>query len=56
MCHSESDDGRGKNKYWNFSTPPIVFKAPPDVIVMPDTDDVYVVPVISFQAYSSSSL
>ena len=26
--------------------PPIVFAAPPDVIVMPDTNDVYVVPEI----------
>jgi hypothetical protein len=36
--------------------PPIVFKAPSDVTVMPDTDDVYVVPGIDPHACSSSSL
>ena len=31
--------------------PPIVFQAPPDVIVMPDTDDVYVVPDIDVDMF-----
>ena len=31
--------------------PPIVFEAPPDVIVMPDTDDVYVVPDIDVDMF-----
>ncbi len=31
--------------------PPMVFKAPPDVIVLPDTDDVYVVPDIDVDFY-----
>ena len=32
--------------------PPIVFAAPPDVIVMPDTNDVYVVPDIDADFFS----
>ena len=32
--------------------PPIVFQAPPDVIVMPDTDFVYVVPDIEVTCFS----
>jgi hypothetical protein len=33
--------------YFNISLPPpIVFHEPPDVIVIPDTNDVYVVPYI----------
>jgi hypothetical protein len=31
--------------------PPIVFEAPPDVIVMPDTNDVYVVPDIDVDIF-----
>ena len=31
--------------------PPIVFEAPPDVIVMPDTNDVYVVPDIDVDMF-----
>jgi hypothetical protein len=31
--------------------PPIVFAAPPEVIVLPDTDDVYVVPYIEVDLY-----
>ena len=31
--------------------PPIAFAAPPDVIVMPDTDDVYVVPDIDIDLF-----
>ena len=31
--------------------PPIIFGAPPDVIVMPDTDDVYVVPDIDVDLF-----
>ena len=31
--------------------PPIVFEAPPDVIVMPDTNDVYVVPDIDVDLF-----
>jgi hypothetical protein len=31
--------------------PPIVFEAPPDVIAMPDTDDVYVVPDIDVDVF-----
>ena len=32
-------------------SPPIVFEAPPDVIVMPDTNDVYVVPDIDADVF-----
>ena len=31
--------------------PPVVFEAPPDVIVLPDTNDVYVVPDIDADLY-----
>ena len=31
--------------------PPIVFEAPPDVIVLPDTDDVYVVPDVGVDIF-----
>jgi hypothetical protein len=31
--------------------PPIVFQAPPEVIVMPDTDDVYVVPTVDVDLF-----
>src|SRR5512135_2530885 len=32
--------------------PPIVFEAPPAVVVLPDTDDVYVVPDIDVDIFS----
>jgi hypothetical protein len=31
--------------------PPVVFEAPPDVIVLPDTDDVYAVPGVDVDLY-----
>lgn len=34
-----------------INLPPIVFTAPPDVVVIPDTDDVYVAPDINVELY-----
>lgn len=34
-----------------YGPPPLVLQAPPEVIVMPDTDDVYVVPDVSVELF-----
>jgi len=41
----------GTNISIGISLPPLVFESPPDVIVIPDTNDVYAVPDISVELY-----
>jgi len=50
-CRSSSNAGSGRYQYWHCSATPIVFPAPPAVIVMPDTNSVYVVPSIEVDLF-----